>query len=99
MHPKKCTLCQKSFQTADRRIKVCLACKARIERIKREKINEHKRKLLQKRFAELSIGELLAVAEGYNKKHKTSFSYGKFIAYAENGLIETEEFINGIRPT
>lgn len=54
--------------------------------------------MLQKRFAELSIGELLAVAESYNKKHKTSFSYGKFIVYAENGLIETEEFINDIRP-
>ena len=97
-HSQKCTLCQKSFKTTDNRVKVCPVCKIRINRIKKEKSNQRKRAQLKKLLAELTVGELLAIAESYNRRHKTSFSYGKFITYAENGLIETEELINDIRP-
>ena len=85
-----CTSCHKTFLVIDgeRNYKTCKKCRTR-NRISYRRYEQNQRiKRIEADIISNHLNEIVHEIEVYNKEHGTHYTYGKYVALKERGLIE-----------
>lgn len=82
-----CKDCGKEFEHPSQFKRLCPEC----DNLGRKKSSERQRaKRRAAKTRNLSINQIIALLEEYNRKHGTKYTYGQFVELAESGKINVK---------
>lgn len=111
LYQKKCKDCNLIFRTDNDKVTVCPSCKQKAQREYQKAYREsHKKEIKEYRARfkkirktalknnitiNIPLREFTAIIERYNKKHKTHYTYGRFVSLVHSGVIKLGEINDG----